>query len=283
MIEIVIPIVVLLVFVGAGLVAWRLATGPANQRLGLALRVVILSLTGLLLISTCVWRLSNSRTFQFFGEIVPRVETSAPVVALTFDDGPSPRYAPQVLTILREQDVKATFFVTGQALEEHMAAAHSIVAEGHELGNHSFSHQRMIGKPYAFIQQEIERTDQLIRETGYSGDIHFRPPYGKKFILLPYYLSRTGRSSIFMDVAPDSYPEVAADADKIVEHVLSKARPGSIILLHVMADSRDQSRRAIPGIIYGLQDRGYRFVTVSELLTTPPAPRSVPKAAPSGR
>jgi chitin deacetylase len=226
----------------------------------------------MLLIATCVWRLINSRTFQFFGGIVPRVETSAPVVALTFDDGPSPGFTSEVLSILREQDVKATFFVTGQAVEENMAAAQGIVAEGHELGNHSYSHRRMILKPYAFIQQEIERTDQLIRETGYSGDIQFRPPYGKKFILLPYYLSRTERLSIFMDVAPDSYPEVAADADKIVEYVLSKARPGSIILLHVMTESRGESRQAIPGIIQGLQDQGYRFVTMSELLAIPPAP-----------
>jgi chitin deacetylase len=272
MIEIGIPIVVLLVFVGTGLAAWRLVIGPVEQRLGLALRVVILSLTGMLLITMCIWRLSNSRTLQFFGGIVPRVETSAPVVALTFDDGPSPGFTSEVLTILREQDVKATFFVTGQALEENMAAAHSIVAEGHELGNHSYSHRRMIVKSYAFTQQEIERTDQLIRETGYSGDIHFRPPNSKKFILLPYYLRRTGRLSIFMDVEPELYPEVAANADKIVGHVLSKARPGSIILLHVMTDSRDQSRKAIPGIIQGLQDKGYRFVTVSELLATPPGP-----------
>jgi len=70
-------------------------------------------------------------------------------------------------------------------------------------------------------------------------------------------------------VEPESYTEIAADADRIVEHVLTKTRPGSIILLHVMAESRTESRKAIPGIIQGLLEQGYSFVTVSELLAMP--------------
>jgi peptidoglycan/xylan/chitin deacetylase (PgdA/CDA1 family) len=73
-----------------------------------------------------------------------------------------------------------------------------------------------------------------------------------------------------MDVEPESYTEIAADADRIVEHVLPKTRPGSIILLHVMAESRAESRKAIPGIIQGLLEQGYSFVTVSELLDHEP-------------
>jgi peptidoglycan/xylan/chitin deacetylase (PgdA/CDA1 family) len=247
MIEVVIAIVAIFVFVSGGLVVWRFMRGPAQQRPGLTPRIAILSLIGILLVSTSAWKLSKSRTFQFFGGIVPE----------------------EVLSILREQEVKATFFVTGQALEENTAAAQRIVAEGHELGNHSYSHQHMMLKSYSFIQREIEKTDQLIRATGYAGDIHFRSPYGKKLILLPYYLSRTGRLNIFMDVEPESYPEIAADADRIVEHVLTKTRPGSIILLHVMAESRTESRKAIPGIIQGLKEQGYSFVTVSELHAMP--------------
>jgi peptidoglycan/xylan/chitin deacetylase (PgdA/CDA1 family) len=266
MIEIGILVVVILAFVGSGLAVWRFIRGPVKQRLGLALRILTLSLIGILLVPTLAWKLSNSRTFQLFGKIVPRVNAPAPVVALTFDDGPSSQFTEEILSILREQEVKATFFVIGQALEENMAAAQTIVAEGHELGNHSYSHQRMILKSYPFVRQEIEKTDQLIREAGYEGNIHFRPPYSKKFILLPYYLSRTGRLSIFMDVEPESYSEVAADADKIVEHVLEEARPGSIILLHVMVESRGESRKAVPDIIQGLREEGYSFVTVSELL-----------------
>lgn len=145
-----------------------------------------------------------------------------------------------------------------------------LVAAGHELGNHSYSHRQMLLKPYSFIEQEIERTDQLIRVCGYKGDVHFRSPYGKKLVVLPYYLAKTGRKNISWDVAPESRPDIAADADKIVEHVLKETRPGSIILLHAMSEGRAETRKAIPVVIQGLRERGYRFVTVSELLPADP-------------
>jgi chitin deacetylase len=225
-----------------------------------------LSLVIIPLVTGVAWRLSNSRTLQLFGEIIPRVETSEPLIALTFDDGPTARFTDTVLSTLREEDVRATFFVVGKALERNPAECQKIVAEGHELGNHSYSHLRMILKPYAFVRQEIEQTDQLIRACGYEGDIHFRPPNGKKLILLPYYLARTDRKSVSWDVGPESDREVASSADRIVQRVLDETRPGSIILLHTMYESRAESREALPAIIQGLRERGYRFVTVSELL-----------------
>jgi peptidoglycan/xylan/chitin deacetylase (PgdA/CDA1 family) len=267
MIEAGIMFAVCLACVGGGLALWRLIGGPARRRFGLESRVVSVSLAVALIVPMAAWRLSKSRTFQCFGSMVARVDTSAPVVALTLDDGPSSEYTEEVLSVLREYDVKATFFVTGRALEDNMAAARRIVAEGHELGNHSYSHQHMILKSYGFVQQEIEATDRLIREAGYEGDIHFRSPYGKRLTVLPYYLHRTGRLNIFFDVEPESYPEVAAAADRIVDHVVEGVRPGSIVLLHVMAESRTESRKALPGIIQGLEERGYHFVTVSELLS----------------
>jgi len=220
----------------------------------------------IVLLVSVTWRLINSRSFQLFGEIVPRVETSERVVALTFDDGPTPEATDQVLSVLRERGVKATFFVIGGALEQHPELGQRIAQEGHELGNHSYSHERMIFKTPSFIRQEIERTDQLIRNTGYQGPIQFRPPYGKKFVLLPYYLSKLHRKSIMWDIEPDSDRSVAQHADKIVAYVLSEARPGSIILLHVMYKSGAPSLNAVSGIIDGLSQRGYKFKTVSELL-----------------
>ena len=212
------------------------------------------------------WRLSKSRSFQLFGGMVDHVETLQPTVALTFDDGPVPGYTEEVLAILHETGVRATFLVVGQSAEQNTDQAQQIVAEGHELGNHSYSHQHMIGRSYAFVRDEIERTDELIRAAGYRGDIHFRPPYGKRLIILPYYLWVTGRSTLYFDVEPESYAEVARDADHIVEHMLDNASPGSIILLHVMARSRSTTREALPRIIDGLLAQGYTFVTVSELL-----------------
>jgi peptidoglycan/xylan/chitin deacetylase (PgdA/CDA1 family) len=265
MLEVVLSLAIVFALVVAELATWRSIRGPARRRWGAFVRAVVLGLVTASLVAGAEWRYSKSRTSQLFGEIVPRVETSASVVALTFDDGPT-QYTEEILALLREEGVRATFFVTGQEVEQNTLDARRIVAEGHELGNHSYSHQHMIYRSRSFIRQEIERTDELIRAAGYEGDIHVRAPYCKKLALLPYYLSVTGRKSITFDVEPESYPEVAGDADAIVAHVLGRARPGSIILLHVMYEGRVESRRAVPGIVRGLRDRGYSFVTVSELL-----------------
>jgi len=228
---------------------------------------VLISLIAILVAGLIVlWNISKSRTFQFFGEIVPRVNTSQKVVALTFDDGPTPKATAELLAILAAENIHATFFVIGGDLEQHPEEGKKIVAAGHELGNHSYSHTRMILVTPAFVRREIESTDKLIRETGFQGPIHFRPPYGKKLFALPYYLSKTGRKTITWDVEPDSYPEIAASSDKITEHVLSKVEPGSIVLLHVMYPSGAESMKAVKKIIGGLRAQGYSFKTVSELI-----------------
>jgi peptidoglycan/xylan/chitin deacetylase (PgdA/CDA1 family) len=266
MLEAAIFLAITLALIVGGLAIWHAVRGPAGRPGTTLLRFVAVSLVVSPIMLLAVWKLSNARTVQLFGEIVPRVETAQPLVALTFDDGPTARFTDEVLAILREEEVKATFFAVGQALERNPAEGQKIVAEGHELGNHSYSHTRLIHTSSSTIEEEIERTDELIRLCGQEGDIHFRPPNGKKLILLPYYLSRTGRKSIFWDVEAESYGEAAADADQIVERVLEGTRPGSIILLHVMYRSREESRKALPGIIQGLKEKGFRFVTVSELL-----------------
>ena len=148
-----------------------------------------------------------------------------------------------------------------------MAEAKKIVSAGHELGNHTYSHERMLLVSPSFVKQEIESTDKLIRDAGYQGEILFRPPYGKKLFSLPYYLSKTGRKSITWDIEPDSFPEIANDSDKIVKYVLAKTQPGSIIILHVMYPSRKTSMQAVSKIVDGLKAQGYSFKTVSELLT----------------
>lgn len=230
---------------------WRLAAA-------LALTALCLAAAG--------WQLSRSRTFQLFGRIVPRVDTPRKLAALTFDDGPTRGQTAEVLRLLRERNVRATFFVTGGELERDMEAGREIVAAGHELGNHSYSHERMVMVTPSFVRREVERTDELIRAAGHAGEIHFRPPYGKKLLTLPLYLSRSGRKTITWDVAPDSDLPGDADAGAIARHVLEGARPGSIILLHVMYPSRAETLKAVPHIIEGLEREGYRLVTVSELL-----------------
>ena len=225
----------------------------------------LIALIALLAVGWGLYVLMNSRTFQLFGEIVPRVETSQKVVALTLDDGPG-KHAGEVLDILKAKNVKATFFLNGAMMEEFPGHAERIVKEGHQVGNHTWSHPRMIFKSPATIRSEIEKTDAAIRRFGYRGEIQFRPPFGKKLVALPWYLAKHHRKTITWDVEPETYPEVAARADTIVAHVLEKTRPGSIILLHPMWHA--QTRAAIPPIVDALRARGYRFVTVDELLAT---------------
>lgn len=215
-----------------------------------------------------MWELMNSRTYQVFGELVHRVDTQEKIVALTFDDGPNDEYVDQVLSILDETDVKATFFVIGDNLEKNPDAGKKIVDAGHELGNHAYSHQRMVFKSQSFIDEEISRTDSLIREAGYTGDITFRPPNGKKLLGLPYYLSSSGRITITWDVEPESYPEETNDPQVMVERAVANTKPGSIILFHPWYDSRESTRQALKESILALQKQGYQFVTISDLLNS---------------
>jgi peptidoglycan-N-acetylglucosamine deacetylase len=220
---------------------------------------------GLVGIFVSGWLLSRSLTFQVAGEIIDRVPASEKIVALTFDDGPSYTGVKRLLPILRDADVKATFFVVGKALDKNPELGRRLVDEGHALGNHSYSHKRMIMKSSVFIDYEISRTDELIRSTGYSGPIYFRPPYGKKLVMLPYYLDRTNRTTIMWDVAPDSFDEIV-DAKGIIDAAVRDVRPGSIVLLHSMASTGAISASAVPGLIERLRSDGYRFVTVPELI-----------------
>lgn len=215
-------------------------------------------------VSLILWQVSKARTFQTFGRLVHRVETEKKLVALTFDDGPTAGGTGPLLDMLAKEQVRATFFVTGAELEENMDRGIRIVAAGHELGNHSYSHTRMIFVTPSFVQDEIERTDALIREAGWQKAIHFRPPYGKKLFTLPNYLSNTGRTTVTWDVEPDS--NTKASAGEIADRAVAQTRPGSIILLHVMYSNRGESYRAVPAIINRLEEQGYEFVTVSELL-----------------
>jgi peptidoglycan/xylan/chitin deacetylase (PgdA/CDA1 family) len=124
----------------------------------------------------------------------------------------------------------------------------------------------MVFKTPSFIASEIEKTDREIRKAGYVGEIQIRPPYGKKLVGLPWYLARHHRKTIMWDVDPLTDRNVDRSTDRIVEFVLSRVRPGSIVLLHPMYKGREATRAALGPIIDGLHARGFRFVTVNELL-----------------
>ncbi|RZT23805.1 MULTISPECIES: polysaccharide deacetylase family protein [Fictibacillus] len=227
--------------------------------------IVLISIVILFTIAYGLLKISSSRDFQFYGGLVTKAETTDKIVALTFDDGPTEN-TDEILSILKEEDVKATFFVTGREIEENFKEAKKLAEAGHELGNHSYSHKRMVLKSPSFIKSEVEKTDELIRKAGYEGTIQFRPPFGKKLIGLPRYLDKHDRKTVLWNLEPDSYPEIASDSEKIVKHVNEKIEPGSIILLHVMYESREESMKSVKGIIKDLKAQGYTFQTVSEML-----------------
>lgn len=207
---------------------------------------------------------SKSRTHQLFGTIVDRVETQKKVVALTFDDGPTTYAVDEIMAALGP--TKATFFLTGFGMTDSPGVAARLVAAGHEIGNHTFHHDRMILMWPSTIAAEIEPVDAMIRGAGWKGPILFRAPFCKKLVGLPWYLSRHGRIDVTWDVEPNTDPEIDRSTDRIVDYVLTRTRPGSIILLHPWYHGREQTRAAIAPIIAGLRARGYDFVTVSELM-----------------
>jgi peptidoglycan-N-acetylglucosamine deacetylase len=230
----------------------------------LSITFAILATTAALLFG--MLQLSNARSFQLFGEIVARVDTDRPLVAITLDDGPTPGHTTSVLAILKEHGIKATFFLTGREIDKHPMEAKAIVDAGHEIGNHSWSHQRMIAMSPGAVRNEIEQTDAAIRAAGYQGRPLFRPPYGKKLVTLPWYLAQHGRTTIMWDVDPEAHPAAATDPRALADLAIANAGNGSIIIMHVMYGSRETSRQALPAIIDGLKARGFAFATVSELL-----------------
>ncbi len=211
-----------------------------------------------------LWFMINSTSFMLFGTIVTHVQTSQKVVALTFDDGPLPGTTEQTLAILANKQAKATFFVIGVEVKRHPDQLKEIIASGSEVGNHSYSHKYMAFMLPSDVKNEVENNDKLIRSLGYTGPIQFRTPYNAKLFTLPYYLMTHNRFDISRDVIPKEGWK--RSSQQIADDVVSRVKPGSIILLHPMYDYTASSRGAIAPIIDRLRAEGYRFVTVSELL-----------------
>ncbi|GAB5518360.1 MAG: polysaccharide deacetylase family protein [Rhodothermales bacterium] len=226
-------------------------------------------LLALLMLIYAAWQLSRSRSMQLFGELIRHGSRADSVVALTFDDGPTPFGTAPMVRLLDSLQVPATFFVTGRELNAHPELGRLLVESGHTLANHSYSHPQMVLKPLSFMRREVETTDSLIRAVGYDGEVYFRPPYAKRLVMLPWYLKQTNRATVLWDVEPESYVDARTSADAMAAHVMERAQPGSIILLHVMYASRQTSIDAVPLIIEGLRARGYRFVDLPTLLEAP--------------
>lgn len=206
----------------------------------------------------------GSSSFMLFGTIVTKVDTEEKVVALTFDDGPLPKNTEETLNALAREKVRATFFIIGKDAKRNPAQLRKIVSAGHEIGNHSYSHKNMAFMSTSEIASEVESNDTLIRSAGYKGYIPFRVPYNIKFVTLPYYLMTNNRPDISRNVITKEGTN--RPSGSIVDDIVKQVSPGSIILLHPMYDHTKTTRQAIGPIVKQLKAKGYKFVTVSELL-----------------
>lgn len=216
----------------------------------------------LVLVALAVRQVSKSRCFVLTGEAICRVETTEPLVALSLDDGPSVVGTDAALSALEAAGVRATFFLIGREVDRRPEQVRRIVAAGHETANHSYSHVRMIFRPSSFYDDQIKRGREALERAGAGDAGLFRPPFGRKLIGLPLAAKRQERRIIMWDVAePDT-----DDPRSFAEHIVREARPGSIILMHVMSRQNVAARQALPHILAGLKRKGLRVVPVSKLL-----------------
>ncbi len=187
-------------------------------------------------------------------------------VALTFDDGPHPKYTAEILDILKEHGAKATFFVIGQNAEKYPELVKREHNEGHEIGNHTFSHPQLRQIPVSKFTDEISKTQLTIKNiTGVEPKL-FRPPGGylnNSFVEKTKDLNCT---SVLWSWRQDTKDWSRPTAEKIVSTVLGNIRNGDIILFHDYNSGKSPTPEALRIIIPRLKEMGYTFVTVSELM-----------------
>jgi peptidoglycan/xylan/chitin deacetylase (PgdA/CDA1 family) len=200
----------------------------------------------------------------FFLKPIDHFETNSKISALTFDDGPSPKWTPLLLDLLKKYSVKATFFVVGEKIVMHKELALRIQREGHTIGQHTYYHNRMIFKSQRFIRNDLKKMDELFHSVGLGETVYFRPPYGSKLLALPYELKMTKKIMITWNVEPKAqYDRDSINAEEISSYIIENTKPGSIILLHDgWSGDPKPFLQTVEKTITGLKKKGYKFVTV---------------------
>lgn len=206
----------------------------------------------------------------FFYGAKTKGDSGRPEVALTFDDGPHPKYTLMVLDILKEKDVKATFFLVGKKAQENVAVVRRMVKEGHQIGNHSMSHAHLLSLQREKNQiKEIEECQTAIFDTTGISPLYYRPPMGYKTPSTLRAAKKLGLTIVGWDIK--GWDVFQTDPVKIASSILNRVGRGSIILLHdsssVKGKSSDRAPtiEAISIIISGLKERGLKPVTLEEL------------------
>ncbi len=204
-----------------------------------------------------------------FGRVFSNTKTTQKVVALTFDDGPYPPYTEQVLDVLKEYHVPATFFVVGQNVEKYPELVKRIADEGHQIGNHTYHHIDLLKANRKDIAEEIDSTNKAILAASGIRTHLIRPPHGFRDPVVMEMMAERNMKVVEWSVMSRDWTNPGVDA--IVERTVKKVKNGSIILLHdgdgiTSRDSRIQSVEAARRIIEILSEQGYTFVTVDEIL-----------------
>ena len=198
------------------------------------------------------------------------VHTDGPYIAMTFDDGPSATLTPKLLDLLAARHIKATFFVIGENVAEHPEIVERAAREGHEIGNHSWSHPNFGKMSEESVRSQLRRTDDAIKNATGKRPTLMRPPYGSITDREKHWIhDEFGYQIILWDVDPYDWRRPGPAV--VRNRILKETQPGSIVLSH---DIHPGTIEAMPSTFDALEAKGFKFVTVSELIhmATPQAP-----------
>ncbi|MGQ9558263.1 MAG: polysaccharide deacetylase family protein [Desulfurispora sp.] len=207
----------------------------------------------------------------YFAAYTPPVRAAATtekIVALTFDDGPDPRYTLSILRILDEYHVPATFFVIGQSVREYPELTRLIFERGHALANHTFTHPGVETLTLPEYNQQLSRTNQLLQQISGLQAVYYRPPRGIVTAEGMEAARQQGLQTVLWTVCLENR-NCPTPAD-MVRRAVARTGPGAIILVHDGRLDRRKSVEALPMLLQTLQQKGYSFVTLDYLLQQQP-------------
>lgn len=200
--------------------------------------------------------------------MLTRAETGAAEVALTFDDGPHPTLTPQLLDILAAHRARATFYVIGRNAERYPQLLQRMVAEGHEIGNHTWSHPSLFGHGDSALLREIDRTNDAVRAAVGFTPVSLRPPYGNLYPRQARMLyDARAMTTVLWSVDPQDWQRPGSSV--VADRILRASGSGAVILSH---DIHGPTVRAMPAVLAGFAARGLVPVQVSELVGLRPWP-----------
>ena len=192
------------------------------------------------------------------------VKTDEKKIALTFDDGPHPLYTPEILEILKKNNVKATFFVVGENADLYPDILRQTAEEGHEIGDHTFSHLQANKTSSQKLSEDMKKSRECILKICEYNVRLFRPPGGAVNRRLTDITEKMDYKVVLWNI--DTKDWTHKSADKICENVLTNVKGGSIILFHDYIYEKSSTAEALINLIPKLKEMGYTFVTVSDLI-----------------